>query len=398
MLNIIRFFKGYVKITVDGYFIERFINLCINKNIYLWDIKKMGENRLSAKVFSEDFKKLRIPAKKTKSKVTIVKKSGLKFYFFRYRKRKLALIGVAFIILSFTYFSGHIIGIDINGNESVSSEIIMESLKDFGISYFVPVKNIDKRLVQNKIMNRFDEFSWVGVNVRGPRVYIEIKERLKTKEGISKNTPCDLVANKSGIIEELDVREGQSLVKKKEFVEKGDLLVSGMIDSKVDGIRYVHSFGEIYAITREEEEKIYNLEYVERVLTGNSEVKYNVVILGKKIKLYFNGKPAFRIFEKKTDNLNFLKTKNFYVEKNTFNEQNLKKIKLTEKDAYERGKIELTEKIKSRISKDAEILSIDSEYEVINKNTISVKVVFELRENIAEERLIDKTENLNYTE
>lgn len=35
---------GYVNISVEGYFIERFINICISKKIILWNLK--GKNRV----------------------------------------------------------------------------------------------------------------------------------------------------------------------------------------------------------------------------------------------------------------------------------------------------------------------------------------------------------------
>ena len=31
---------GYVNIKVESYFLERFINICISKKIFLWNIKR----------------------------------------------------------------------------------------------------------------------------------------------------------------------------------------------------------------------------------------------------------------------------------------------------------------------------------------------------------------------
>ena len=43
MLQIIRFLKGYLSIKVWGFSTERFINLCGNHNILLWDIVNHGD-------------------------------------------------------------------------------------------------------------------------------------------------------------------------------------------------------------------------------------------------------------------------------------------------------------------------------------------------------------------
>ena len=71
MLGLIKYAKGYVNIIVDGYFTERFINLCINNDILLWDIKRLGENRITAKIAPGDFHRIKGAARKTKSKIKI---------------------------------------------------------------------------------------------------------------------------------------------------------------------------------------------------------------------------------------------------------------------------------------------------------------------------------------
>lgn len=37
---LIYYILGYVNISVEGYFIERFINICISKGILLWNLKE----------------------------------------------------------------------------------------------------------------------------------------------------------------------------------------------------------------------------------------------------------------------------------------------------------------------------------------------------------------------
>lgn len=400
MLKLINFAKGYVHIIIDGYFTERFINICISNDILLWDIKRLGETRVTAKIMPADFHKIRTAARKTKSKVKITQKKGVPFLLFRYRKRKIALIGIAIFFFMVSYFSSHVMGIDITGNERVSTEKVITALKEFGIYTCAPLKNIDRKQVQNKMMTRFDEISWIGVNMRGSRVYIEIKERLDTKEGVALDIPCDLIAKEDGIIDELNVREGQSLVKRNEFVEKGDLLVSGAVDSTKSGIRYVHSYGEIYALTERNISGEYLLEFIEKVNTGAQKKKYSIGFLGKKINLFLKEEPKFKVYEKTESVKEYSILKNIfpsvYIKTTVYNEQLEKKVKLTENQAFEKAKQELSEEVKKGISKETEIRNISAKYEKIDEKSIKVTVNFELRENIAEERAIDKIENLNY--
>ena len=394
VLNFLNFFKGCVLIKVDGFFTERFINLCISDGILLWDIKRAGEERLYAKICPSDYKKVRKAARKTKSRVSIVKKSGLPFILFRYRKRKFALVGIFIFCLMLLFYNSHIMGISIEGNERLETEKVIESLKDYGIYRLAPIRDVNNKLVQNKMMTKHEEIAWIGINIRGSRVYIEIKERLDTKMDENSDIPCDIVAKKSGIIDELDIREGQNMVKPKEFVQKGDLLVSGAIDSNVQGIRYVRSYGEVYAFTEEEKSKEYKMERIEKTATGKTKKKFSLVNGEREIKFYIKDEPGYKNYEKKETKKGLFF--GMVLKTEIYSEQEVKKVKRSEKETFDFGKGELVEELKKELSDSAEIKNISAKYEKKDNETLIVDVKFELRENIAEERPIDKIENLNY--
>ena len=91
---------GYVNISVEGYFIERFINMCISKGILLWNIKREKSTYLQTNISIKDFKKIKDIAKKTKCRVAINRKKGLPFILNRYKKRKIFVFALVVIILS----------------------------------------------------------------------------------------------------------------------------------------------------------------------------------------------------------------------------------------------------------------------------------------------------------
>ena len=43
MLSIFRFLRGYVRVYLWGFSPERFMNLCNNHGIELWDVEPAGE-------------------------------------------------------------------------------------------------------------------------------------------------------------------------------------------------------------------------------------------------------------------------------------------------------------------------------------------------------------------
>ena len=72
LLNII---LGYVSIEVEGYFIERFINLCQQKKIFLWNLHRTKTTIMKVNISIRDFKRIREIAKKTKtSEIYVAKK------------------------------------------------------------------------------------------------------------------------------------------------------------------------------------------------------------------------------------------------------------------------------------------------------------------------------------
>ena len=60
-----QYILGTVDITVEGFFIERFINICKAENIILWNSKVEKGTILNAKISKSDFKNIRHIARKT---------------------------------------------------------------------------------------------------------------------------------------------------------------------------------------------------------------------------------------------------------------------------------------------------------------------------------------------
>ena len=101
---ILNYIIGYLRISIEGYYIERFINICKNNKIGIWNLKRDKEINLKFNVGIRDFKEICKIAKKVRCKIKIERKKGLPFLINRYKKRKiflfLLIIMVALIILS----------------------------------------------------------------------------------------------------------------------------------------------------------------------------------------------------------------------------------------------------------------------------------------------------------
>ena len=92
MIGFFKYLKGYLCICVTGFSPERFMNLCSNRDIILWNIYKEQDAYYMC-ISIEGFYKLRPIVKKTGTKVAITKRCGLPFLLSGIWKRKIFLLG-----------------------------------------------------------------------------------------------------------------------------------------------------------------------------------------------------------------------------------------------------------------------------------------------------------------
>lgn len=158
---LIYYILGYVNISVEGYFIERFINICISKNILLWNLKRKKSSILYANIGMKEFKKIKEIARITKCRVKIEKKKGFPFILHRYKKRKLFFASLITIIILIFAISNFIWNIEVTGNNAITSEEIMKHVNESGLHIGIPKQKIDTKEIINNIRLQRDDIAWV---------------------------------------------------------------------------------------------------------------------------------------------------------------------------------------------------------------------------------------------
>ena len=241
------YLSGFINITVEGFFVERFINNCINNKIFLWAIKRSNSTLLTTNVSIREFKKIRTIAKKTKCKVNINSKKGLPIILHRYRKRKLLLFLLIPIIFIVLITSTYVWNIEIYGLEKIEKSEILNQLEEEGIDIGKRKGSIDAKTVINNIRLKRDDISWMSIDMKGTNIIVTIVEAEKKPEIINENEYCDIVANQKGIITKITADTGTAIAKVGDIVEKGDVLIGGYMEGKYTGIRYVHAKGNVEA-------------------------------------------------------------------------------------------------------------------------------------------------------
>ena len=52
---LLQYLLGYVRISVEGYYIERFINICTTSKILIWNLKREKGVRLLLNIGIQDY-------------------------------------------------------------------------------------------------------------------------------------------------------------------------------------------------------------------------------------------------------------------------------------------------------------------------------------------------------
>ncbi|KNY25744.1 sporulation protein YqfD [Pseudobacteroides cellulosolvens] len=387
ILKLWNYFRGYVIITIEGYFLEKFINICIHREIFLWDIKRHGSRKMTLKISINGFKMLRPIALKTKCRVRIAKRVGLPFVKNRYKKRKTFLIGAVACIVLFYIMTSFIWSIEISGNKKINSDFIMEKLSESGVKQGTLKYKVDTKKVVSDLMLKIDKLGWVGVSVKGTKLKVQIDERIMPPVLIEKDKPCDIVAKKDGIIKSVISKTGFDLVKPGDTVVEGQILVTGNVPGKEENseVTPLHAISTVKARTWYEGISPVVIKPTVKERTGNKTNKYTLVLFGKRISLPW-GKVSYSKYDKieikKALSLGEDLVFPFEFIDDIYYETHEVEKEISSKEAEDIATHKAYDMASETIPEDAEIIKKDTKILSNDDGTKSVKVIIECIENI----------------
>lgn len=268
---------GCVSLKAENGFAERFINTCTAEGIPLWDLRKTEEG-LTAKTTIKGYRQIRTPARKSSMRVRITGKSGLPFIISRHIRRKGLIAGFLILALVLNLLSGHIWIVEVTGNSAIPDSEIIEAFDEAGLTIGKSIKKIRRSEIESKAMLLLNNATWAAINIKGCTAEIKVRELEKIPDIETHQGTSNIIARKDGQIEVLEVYRGSAAVKLGEAVTKGDLLISGVSESKTQLSLFTDADG--YAVART------NIDV-------ETETPYKMTVLVPKTKkirsLYFLG-------------------------------------------------------------------------------------------------------------
>lgn len=380
-LSFVKYLSGYLRVQVTGYAPERFLNLCSNHDILIWELRRLSDG-YEFYISIKGFREIKPFLKKTKTRVRIVERYGFPFQLFHYRKRKLFFGGIVLFFTFLFLLSRFIWNIEIVGNTSVTDSAMLSYLTKQGCGFGSKKSTIDCSALEEQIRMDYSNIIWTSAQISGTKLTVWIKENLvtnETAEADEDDLPKDIVADKDAVIERIITRNGVPQVLAGAEVKKGDLLVSGRIEivddaGNVVNYRYTRSDADIFGYTTVVYRDSFPLLHSVKQTTGNSTKRYALELLEKRFPVPWP-KPAYVHMDKTTDYRQLNVCSDFYLPVtlcvDTYTEYEPKSIRYTKEEAKQVAKEHLTSYLKKFNEKEVQILEKNVIIEVTDNACIS---------------------------
>lgn len=291
MIELLKYIRGYLRIRVWGFSPERFMNLCSNKDILLWDIVRDGEVYYM-NITLKGFFSLRPIVKKTGTRVAVLQRYGLPFFLPKLLKRKVFLAGLFLTVAFWIWSSAYIWNIELAGNYQITQDVFNRFLKENQVTEGMRKDRLDIETLEKEIRKQFPQVTWASARLEGTKLRIDIKENdapiiTETKE---ETVGKDLVSQYEGTVVSVMVRSGVPVVAAGDTVENGTVLVEGRVpvyndDGTVREYIYVDADADVVLEHTREFTASLSFDYIKKEYTGREKKCYYLRLGEKELRL-----------------------------------------------------------------------------------------------------------------
>ncbi|WP_409070038.1 sporulation protein YqfD [Clostridium sp. FAM 1755] len=342
-----------ITIEIQSMIPERFINLLWRNGVKVKNVVKTNVTTFVLDIDLKDYTIMDDIAKRTGTKVKIVKRKGISFLIL-FLKRRFSLVVGIFIFSFIIYFmSTFIWDIDITSTNGATPYEIRQQLKEYGVKPGINKKSIDVYKIEKKLIKDIDNIMWVKARIEGGKLIIKAEERQSPPTIVEDDEPCDLVAKKDGEVQRVYTTSGSAIVQKGDIVKKGDILIKGE-QGKEEETYEVHSEGKVFARTFYEETKTINTYRIKRKKTGKKIDRIYINFKGKKLYL----KKTINKFEK----YDRIENNKLFITKETLYEVKETKENIDLKEAVEDENKKIYENITKNLDKSVKIIDKITNY------------------------------------
>ena len=286
--HITNLLKGEVHARVESGFPERVLNICAEYGLAFWDLTWESGVSFTFSLTRRDWKRLRRLSKRLDCDLYALSWRGTPFFLGRLRHRYGLWITLGLCTLALFYGSFFIWDFSIEGNETVSDQEILRALEDVGVEFGTFGYAVNSFELRNNLLLALPKLSYIAVNVRGCRAYVQVRERIEPPEIVSKREVGNTIAKKDALVTAIQPWDGEKQVLPGTVVKQGQLLISGVVENDYSGARFLRGMGEVYGRTWYTLRCAVPLTTLQKTLTGE-EITRKAILIGKnRVNLYIS--------------------------------------------------------------------------------------------------------------
>ena len=303
--QIVNLLRGSVKLEVVGAFPERFLNLCAQRGVAFWAVEQPDSRTLRLTVAWKDRKGLGELAERTGCTIRQRGKKGVPPFLLGFKKRYAFLTGLVLALAAVCVLSRFVLVIEVEGNESVPSQVILSELRRQGLRPGVYGPSLPVREMTNEVLIRLEDLSWMTVNLHGIRAQVVVRERIKKPELLDRKTLGDIVAKAPGLVEHMEVWAGDPAVAEGSIVMPGEPLIRGSV--QMDPPQYselpiewmaVRAMGKVEGRTWRSMTAAIPLTAEVKVYDGEKSTRWWLSVLGQRVNFFQNSGISYARYDK----------------------------------------------------------------------------------------------------
>lgn len=285
----VHFLRGSALAEVQCACPERVLNLLGSRGVVFWGLRWQSEICFRLWILLPQVETLQEIGAVAGAEVTVLRRRGAPVLWERFRTRYVLLAGFAAFWL--LLFGGNLFiwEFRVSGNETVPTETVLRALENYGITIGSPGLHIDQEDMRNHVLLEVGDLSWLTVNVKGCVAHVQVVERQRPPEIADEAGVWNIVAARDGLVTRVRVLDGKALVAEGSTVTEGELLVTGVYESREGNTYMTHSLGTVEARTWYELSVSVPLEITEKSGGRREKTALSVDFGKKRIKLWGRG-------------------------------------------------------------------------------------------------------------
>ena len=293
MRRLMNFLLGTVRVRFTGPFPERLINLCAQNGVEFWGVEWPDERTVRLTLRRRGLKELEELAGRVDCRVEREGSRGLPDFLGKFRARYAFLLGLAFALCAVTVLSRFVLVIQVTGNETVPTAVILSQLRQLGVRPGVYGPSLDRKQLAQEALLELDGLSWMALNLYGTRLEVVVREAVKAPERLDTAENVDLIAEADGIVVKVEPELGDRLVEPGDTVAAGDILISGTVtlepplySDAPERYYQVHARGRVWARTWRTLTAAVPLEAQVKEYTGQEKSAWAVQLFGRRVEIF----------------------------------------------------------------------------------------------------------------